>query len=370
MLLILAEVLQSCAVSTALPGSSLWSVACHQQTHVLWVGASLHDLIQPSFYFLVGIALTLSMARRVANREPPVAAHTHVLFRSMILIVTGMLLLACTTRQWKLSFVDTLTQIGLAYPFVYFIARRPRRDWWIALVVILVGYWLWFALTPISPGHIQPDDAATQLSTGLTGFAQHWQKNDNAAATFERWFLSLFPSQIAFSADIQGLATLNFIPSIATMILGLMAGEFLRSEAPRKVLILSVAGLLLGASGWTLGALGVCPVVKWIWTPSWVLFSGGCCFLFLAAFHAGVDLSGARWAAFPLIVIGMNSFVAYVVARIYPAFAFNSLRRIVGNAPFRVFGDAFDPFVYGCVVLAGYWMFLFILYRRRIFVRL
>jgi heparan-alpha-glucosaminide N-acetyltransferase len=128
--------------------------------------------------------------------------------------------------------------------------------------------------------------------------------------------------------------------------------------------------LLLGTLGSTLGALGVCPVVKWIWTPSWVLFSGGFCFLFLAAFHASVDLGGTTWAVFPLVVIGMNSFVAYVVARIYPAVAFNSLRRIVGNTPFRVFGDAFDPFVYGCVVLAGYWMFLFILYRKRIFVRL
>jgi predicted acyltransferase len=110
-------------------------------------------------------------------------------------------------------------------------------------------------------------------------------------------------------------------------------------------------------------------VVKAIWTPSWVLFSGGWCFLFLAAFYALIELGGMRRWALPLIVVGANSIVAYVIAHLYPAFAFNSLKRIVGGDVFRLFGDAYEPLVYGSVVLLGYWLFLFILYQRRIFLR-
>jgi predicted acyltransferase len=127
---------------------------------------------------------------------------------------------------------------------------------------------------------------------------------------------------------------------------------------------------LLTLCGWLLGALGLCPIVKAIWTPSWVLFSGGLCFLLLAGFCAACEMVAAARLAFPLRVIGMNSILAYAMSHLYPAFAFNGIRRVVGSRIFGILGTAYEPALYGGAVLAGYWLVLYALYRRRLFVRL
>ena len=118
-----------------------------------------------------------------------------------------------------------------------------------------------------------------------------------------------------------------------------------------------------------LGVAGVAPVVKAIWTPSWVLFSGGWCFLILAAFYCLVDGLRLRTIAIPLTVIGVNSLVAYSLSHLYPALAFNSLQRMVGNRVFQFLGEAYQPILYGSVVLVLYWLVLYLLYRLRVVVR-
>jgi predicted acyltransferase len=375
MFLMLAEVFRTCDVSAALPDSAPWRFTCFQQTHAAWVGASLHDLIQPSFYFLVGIGLALSMARRLSAGLTMRSLALHVLVRSLALVLLGMVLVAVHPRHWSWNFVDTLTQIGLAYPFLFLVAVRPKRDWYLALGVILIGHWLWFVLTPAPPAGFDYDAAGvsqTWLSThGLHGFAAHWQKNANVAAAFDRWFLNLFPLDPPHRGYTSGLTTLNFIPSIATMVLGLLAGDVLTGPRPQwdRLRVLSLSGVLLIALGWTLGVLGICPVVKAIWTPSWVLFSGGWCLLFLAGFSALVEVGRVTWAVFPLVVIGTNSIVAYAMSHVYPALAFNSFRRLFGHEPFLILGASYEPFIYGSAVFAMYWLALFFLWRRRIFLR-
>ncbi len=375
MLLMLAEVLRSCAVAESLPGSVLWTTICQQQTHSAWVGASLHDLIQPSFYFLVGIGLFFSMRRRLSSGATPGVITAHVAMRSAILVVLGMLLVSLHPRQWRWWFDDTLTQIGFAYPFLYMIARRPKRDWWIALVAILIGYWLWFAVAPLPSADF--DYSAVSVppgwieAHGLTGFAAHWQIGTNPAAVFDRWFVNLFPVDDPFVGELNGLTTLNFIPTIATMILGLFAASALgRTLSPgSRIRHFLTVGTLVALLGWVLGALGVCPVVKPIWTPSWVLFSGGLCYLLLAVFYAAFDVAALARVALPLRVIGTNSIVAYAMSHVYPAFSFNALRHVFGARVFEALGTAYQPALYGCAVLAAYWLMLYVLYRRHIFVR-
>ncbi len=206
---------------------------------------------------------------------------------------------------------------------------------------------------------------------GLKGFAAHWQINSNPAAAFDIWFLNLLPRVDLFIPH-KGLTTLNFVPLIGTMILGLIAGNVLHSDRSpsAKVRLLAVAGVAGLASGWILGALGVCPVVKAIWTPSWVLFSGGWCFLFMAGAYILVDIWGQRKLAFVFIVVGMNSIVAYCLSRLFESFAFNSFRRVFGWEIFKVFGTAYEPLFYGAVVLAFLWLALFVMYRLKIFVRI
>jgi predicted acyltransferase len=373
----MAEVLSFCAVSQALPDSGFWAVLCHHQSHVEWVGCSLHDLIQPGFLFVVGAVIPFSIANRRARGATGGSLLRHGLIRALILVILGIAMNSLHALPWRinLQFDDTLAQIGLAYAFAFPLAfLRPSR-WAVALIIVLVGYWSFFALYPL-PG---PDFDYEQVNVskewlsvhGLSGFAAHWQINSNPAAALDLWLLNLVPRQTRY-IPYKGLTTLNFVPSIGTMILGMMAGNVLRSNRAEwgKVKLLAVAGMAGIGLGWSLGELGICPVVKSIWTPSWVLFSGGWCFLFMSAAYILVDIWGYRKAVLPLIIIGVNSIVAYCFSHVFQSYAFNSFRRVFGWEIFRVFGTAFEPLTYGFVLLAFYFLILFVLYRIKVFVRI
>jgi len=131
-----------------------------------------------------------------------------------------------------------------------------------------------------------------------------------------------------------------------------------------------VAGVASLAAGWLLGAAGVCPVVKRIWTPSWVLFSGGWCFLLLALFYLVLDVWNRRAWAFPLIIVGMNSIAAYLIAHLFVNFIREALLRHVGPHVFQWAGAAYEPFLFGAGVLLVQWLLLLWMWRRRIFLRL
>jgi len=372
MLLMLSEVLDVDGVAEALPGSKLWAFLACQQSHVQWIGCSLHDLIQPGFSFLVGVALPYSLARRIAAGQPQWQRTLHAFWRALVLIFLGIFLRSIGHAQTFWTFKDTLTQIGLGYGFLYLLASRPVRVQWAALVVILVGYWLAFAFYPL-PG---PDFAWTQAGTSpnqqLPGFAGHWSLNTNLAWAFDIWFLNLFPQAHPFAyADDGGYSTLSFIPTLGTMILGLLAGGVLRSDrlSLGKVRWLAIAGISSLGIGWLLGVAGVCPVVKRIWTPSWVLFSGGWCLLILAGFYLFIDVWNRRTWAFPLKVVGMNSIAAYMMSWLLVGSITEALLRHLGLHYFEVLGKTYEPLLLGTGVMLVEWLMLWWLYWRRIFLR-
>ena len=111
-------------------------------------------------------------------------------------------------------------------------------------------------------------------------------------------------------------------------------------------------------------------MVKRIWTPSWVLYSGGWCFLLLAAFYVVIDIWGFRRWAFPLVVIGMNSIAAYCIAHLFEGFIGSSLDTHLGANAFKVFGLAYEPLVHGALVLFVMWLLLLWMYRRKLFLRI
>jgi len=156
------------------------------------------------------------------------------------------------------------------------------------------------------------------------------------------------------------------------MILGLIAGGWLRGQfAPReKVQRLLLAGVLGVASGAVFHWLGVCPLVKRIWTPTWTLFSGGCCFLLMAAFYSVIDWRGWRVWSFPLVVIGMNSIAAYCSAHLIEGFVISSLRTHLGPNAFNFFGDTLAPMAQGAAALFILWVLLFWMYQRKLFLRI
>ena len=373
MLLMMAEVLQLAHVARAFPGNWFWGVLAYNQSHVEWAGCSLHDLIQPSFSFLVGAALPYSIASRLAKGTSFRNMLGHAIWRSLLLIALGIFLRSTHSTQTNFTFEDTLTQIGLGYPFLFLLGFRPARWQWIALGVILTGYWAAWAIYPApGPGFdYQAVGVPATWNHNFSGFAAHWNKNSNLGVAFDQWFLNLFPRTRPFLANAGGYLTLSFIPTLGTMILGLAAGRWMRAAEPRlPIQRFVIAGAIGLAVGTLLHVSGICPVVKRIWTPSWTLFSGGACFLLLAAFAWIIDGKGYRKWAFPLVVIGMNSIAAYCMAELSGKFIADSFRIHLGTGIFQIFGTAVEPLLMGIAVLATYWLILFWMYRRKIFLRI
>ncbi|MDP3072083.1 MAG: DUF5009 domain-containing protein [Opitutaceae bacterium] len=376
MLLMMAEVLRLKRVAAALPDSGLWQFLAWHQTHVEWIGCTLHDLIQPSFSFLVGVALPFSIAARLARGNSPARMTLHAAWRALLLVLLGIFLRSASRNTTNWTFEDTLTQIGLGYVFLFALGFRPLRDQWIALGAIVAGYWAAFALWPLPGAGFDPASVGLKAdwlaAHGQAGFAAHWQKNTNLAWAFDTWWMNLFPRERPFAFHPGGYATLSFIPTLGTMILGLIAGGVLRSErdAAAKLRWFAIAGTACLIGGAALGWLGVCPVVKRIWTPSWVLYSGGWCLLLLALFHLVIDLRGWRGWAFPLLVIGANSIAAYCLAHGFDSYVLKNLTTHLGAKTFRVFGPAYEPLLQGAATLAILWLILWWMYRRKIFLKL
>lgn len=375
MFLMMAEVLALSKVSDAEPGSAFWEFLAFQQSHVAWSWLSLHDMIQPSFTFLVGVVLPYSIASRRNKGASVGSLLLHTAKRSLILICLGIFLRSMHSDQTNFTFEDTLTQIGLGYTFLVLLALYSQRVQLIGLAVVLIGYFAAFALYPL-PG---PDfnyalaGVKENWEHNFSGFAAHWNKNTNLAWAFDNWFMNLFPRDKEFMFNGGGYSTLSFIPTLGTMILGLLAGNVLNSSIAqiRKLKIFIITGLVLIVFGMLLHFAGINPVVKRIWTPAWTIFSGGVCFLFLAFFFGVIDITGKKKWSFFLMVIGMNSIAAYCIAD-------GGIKDVIHKSLFihlgqgfdQVFGAAYATLISGGLVLLVEWLILYWMYKKKIFIKI
>jgi predicted acyltransferase len=374
MFLMMAEILSFESVANALPGSRFWQFIAYHQTHVPWVGCSLHDMIQPSFTFLVGVVMPFSITSRINKGAKFGALLKHSVIRSFILICLGIFLRSMHAKQTYFTFEDTLTQIGLGYTFVFLLSFCSKRIQLISLMLILVVYWLAFALYPLPGPSFDYTSAGVSPDWpyNLPGFAGHWNMNTNFAWAFDRWFLNLFPRENPFLYNSGGYSTLSFIPTMGTMILGLFAGQTLKSAArpAKKIKIFIITGLSLILLGILLQIAGINPIVKRIWTPAWTLFSGGMCYLFLAFFYTVIDVANKRSWAFVLTVIGVNSIAAYVLADGFSSFIVNSLYIHLGKNFDQIFGFPYATLVKGTLVLLIEWLILYWMYKKKIFIKI
>ncbi len=249
---------------------------------------------------------------------------------------------------------------------------------------MLVGYWAYFAFWPL-PGQ----DGSWPVSPTFATLADHWTKNANAASQFDHWFLNLlpYPNGTGFKENDGGYATLNFIPSIATAIFGVLVGRLLKSGwtwqwKVETLVIAGVAGILLG----TLLDHTICPSVKRIWSPSWVMVSTGWACVMMAAFYLVVDVVGLRRLVFPLVVVGANSIVMYVMAQLIRPWVKGTLRTHLTTLSYTLdrsaegshtiqpsgtlFAGPYGPLYEQAAILFVLWLICLWLYRRRIFVRI
>ena len=373
MLFMASEIMNIPRLAQDYPGSRAAGFAAHMLEHREWVGCAPWDLIQPAFMFMVGVALPFSLASRRARGQNFGRLFAHAAYRALMLIALGIFLRSQGRAMTYFTFEDVLTQIGLGYVFLFLLAWTRPRVQLAAALVILVGYWAAFAAYPLPPPGFDTTTVGVPADWPhrLTGFAQHWDKNTNLAHYVDQWFLNLFPRERPFAFNRGGYLTLNFVPSLATMIFGLLAGGVLRSARPDsekvKVLVLwGIAGLALGAAVHT---LGICPIVKRIWTPSWAVFSGGWVTLMLAASYYVIDQRGHRRLVFPLLVVGANSIAMYVIVHVATEYMFQTFRTHFGVVIGQIPGP-FHTIVLGAATLAVFWLMLLWMYKRRVFVRI
>jgi heparan-alpha-glucosaminide N-acetyltransferase len=373
MLFMAAEILRVPQVARKFPGSAVAGFFASTMDHREWVGCAPWDLIQPCFMFMVGVALPFSIARRTEKGEPFKRQLGHSVYRALILIALGIFLRSQGRPQTYFTFEDVLTQIGLGYVFLFLLSWTKPRVQWTAAAIVLIAYWAAFALYPLPPAGFDTATVGVPLDWPhhLSGFAAHWDKNTNVANRADQWFLNLFPRQKPFVYNDGGYLTLNFVPSLATMIFGLLTGELLRGtrtgpEKARVLALYGVAGIALGA---LLHVAGVCPIVKRIWTPSWTIFSVGWAAVILAGVYYVADVTQHRRWTLPFLVVGMNSIAMYCLVHVATDYTEGALQIHLGRRVFESFGRAFAPIVLGATTLFLFWLVLLWMYRRQIFLR-
>jgi predicted acyltransferase len=415
-------------VARRIPGDPVWGFLAKQFSHAAWSGMHVWDFIQPSFVFVAGAAMALSVAARRARGESRAAIFAHVLVRAVALLVLSLIfrfdLRTRAEEAWPLGYVlalglpfprwigrllsvrepqatqwatwiwegavigasaalvaarfalirdqdlfsPILSQIALVTPFAFLATGRSVKTQAAIAVGILAAYGLAFALWPL------PGPGFDPLSVGVHpgdewfhGLFAHWNKGTNLAAAFDVRFLNLLPRSHPYVFNDHGLQTLNFVPTISTMVFGMMAGDLLRGERPKH----EVRAVLLrwGVAGIAAGLIAsglVCPSVKSIWTPSWALLSGGLAGVTLAIIYQAVEIADARiWAA-PLAVLGTNSILLYTVSSEYRWWPLVHLNTLAGG---RLFQGPVGPFYESLTFLAFVWLAAYALYRARIFVK-
>ena len=374
MVLMLNEATHLHQVAESFPHSWFWSVIGFNTEHVPWQGCSLHDLIQPAFSFLVGAALPFSIASRKMKGQTFGKMVGHAAWRAFLLIGLGIFLRSQWSQQTYFTFEDTLTQIGLGYVLLFLLGFTRVRTQVIVFLLIVICFWAAFVLYP-APG---PNFDYARVGVpqnweyNYTGFLSHFNKNSNLSWAFDVWFLNLFPREQPFLFNPGGWSTLSFIPTLATMILGLLTGEWLKGDRSKEQKLggLVIAGAALVLLGLICQWLGICPIVKRVWTSAYTLYSGGLVILMLAGFYALIEWKGWRAWAFPLVVVGMNSIAIYVMSWTMEPFFLRSLQIHLGWMLNRVAGPVFQPAVYGLGVMLSFWVILYWMYRRKLFLRI
>jgi len=318
-----------------------------QMDHKPWEGFAFYDLIFPLFVFIVGVSLVFSLGKAIAC-EGRGQAVGRILRRSLLLYLLGVFSYGgFATPFAQIRLLGVLQRIALCYLFagLAFCFLRTRSQV-VLCAVLLIGYWALMTWVPV-PG------------VGAGSFAE----GKNLANYLDASYLPL--RKWDGDHDPEGL--LSTLPAIATCLLGVFAGTLLQKKGLpdiKKVLWLVVGGLSLLALGW-LWDLQF-PVIKKLWTSSYVLVAGGYSCLLLAAFYQVVDVWKYRAWAQPFVWIGMNSITIYMAHNLID---FNKIaQRFVGGDLNHFFGR-FGQLAIASVVIAMMFGLCYFLYRRKIFLR-
>jgi len=356
-----------------------------QLDHAEWEGFHFYDLIFPLFVFMMGVSTVFSLTK-IIEREGRAAAVKRVLKRGILLFVIGLIYSGGFTNPWPdMRLMGVLNRIALCYTFggLLFIFLRVRVLAVVALA-LLVGYWA--LLANVSFPDVRPTPGGDSVITKEAGFKSVSQLNMastnllrgayiqgvNLTDYFDQKYLP--GRKYDGTYDPEGI--LSTLPAFASGLLGIFAGLLLRNKSvsdEKKVLWLLGAGTVSVALGWLWGM--EFPVIKKIWTSSYVLVAGGYSALLLGAFYWMVDVKKWRRWCQPFVWIGMNPLTIYLTSNFLGGLGFEKLAQRLTGGPVKSFFDTHVAAGFGNLVIAITSVALFVwfahfLYRRKIFLRL
>src|SRR4051794_30828586 len=323
-----------------------------QLRHVEWAGLRFYDFLFPLFVFVTGVSIVLSLPR-VVEREGKWGAHRRVLIRSLLLFVLGLIYYGGVRNFWPdIRLLGVLQRIALCYLFASLLfLNLDVRGLVIAFLTLIVGYWALMTFVPVP-------------EIGAGSFTE--------AANLARWIDTHYLPGLRLYGEWDPEGLLSTLPAIGTCLLGVLAGVLLkekRAEPTQKALWLIGSGVVLVAAGYLWGLQF--PVVKKIWTSSFVLVTGGYSALLLGILYLLIDVRGQRaWA--PLFFwIGANAILLYMINGVVE---FRALAdRLVGgsictslNTKLSYGAGSFAKSAVGLLLAIALAYFL---YRRKIFLR-
>ena len=307
--------------------------------HVAWEGGVFWDMIQPSFMFMVGVAMPFALARRKESGATHRQNFNHVSVRALKLILLSQFLIIVSSQRLQFQLINVLSQIAFTYFFTYLLLRLPFRRQAIAAGLILTFHTALFFLFP------GPEGA--------------FSKTGNIGAVIDQSLLGY---------NYRGYyVTINFISSTVTTLFGAWTGMLLMSEKPRteklRILAISMVAAFAGGMGLSL----VVPNVKRLWTASFTLYSTGWVLFIMLLFVVLIEVWGIRKPFFPLVVVGMNSIFIYSLGFLLRKPIIHWLEPLTGGFSFA--GDL-QPVAESCGALLVMWYLCYWLYQRKIFLKI
>jgi predicted acyltransferase len=347
------------AMAKICPNNPFWKTMGDQFEHPAWNGFHFYDLIFPLFLFIAGVATPYSVGRELEKGTPRQKLLLRVIRRGLLLVLIGIFY--NNGLQIKplvdIRFGSVLGRIGLAYMFaniIYLYTKERAQMIWFA--ALLVGYWVLLLLTS-APGYPHGD------LTLLGNFASYVDRNVIPG----HLYVGLRNPDGSWTNQHDPEGLMSTIPAISTALLGILTGNFLRKSllsGAAKSGRMAIAGVICIALAllWNM----VFPINKNLWTSSFVLNVGGISLLLLSLFYYIIDVRGNKKWAFFFVVIGMNSILIYVSGHVINwTYATDGLFKWVG----QLIGNPWNALAMVVCLLAVKWAFLYVLYKKKIFLR-
>ena len=327
------------------PNSFTDALAKNMQ-HAGWEGFYFMDLIFPLFLFLVGVLIPFVILGRIDKGTSPGELYFHIIKRTLVLIFLGLVNYGLLRFDWDtMRWSSVLGRIGICYFFASLLVMHTNWRVQTSIVfTILLGYWAAAMFIPVpgyGPGILTPE-----------GSIMTWLDQ------------KLIPGTLGLGLyDRQGV--LSTFTSLATTLIGVLAGHWLRTERTpnQKTFGFIIAGLVTLIAGWIWGQYFF--ISRNVWTSSFVLYSAGWCLMLFALFYWVIDVQGFKKWTFFLVVIGMNAITIWVGQRLID-FEFTAHALFLG---FSKYLGLIAPIFIAFSILMIKWLFLWFLYKRKIFLK-